>query len=75
MCTMANPGNLLRYNTLQSAPPVSALAHSRAQRCPSHQYLKLFLHSSSIHGAEEEHGKECPWQLGAVSESVECEMV
>ena len=26
-----------------------------------------------LHGAEEEHGKECPWQLGAMSESVECE--
>jgi len=26
-----------------------------------------------FHGAEEEHGKECAWQLGAVSESVECE--
>jgi len=26
-----------------------------------------------LHGAEEEHGKECPWQLGAVSESAEYE--
>ena len=24
-----------------------------------------------LHGAEEEHGKECSWQLGAVSESAE----
>jgi len=24
-----------------------------------------------LYGAEEEHGKECPYQLGAVSESAE----
>ena len=27
--TLANPGKSLRYNTLRSTPPVSALAHSR----------------------------------------------
>jgi len=27
--TLATPGNPLRYNTHRSAPPVSALAHSR----------------------------------------------
>jgi len=26
-----------------------------------------------LHGAEEEHGKECPWQLDVVSESAEYE--
>jgi len=26
-----------------------------------------------FHGAEEKYGKECLWQIGAVSESVECE--
>jgi hypothetical protein len=31
------------------------------------KWLQLF------HSADEEHGKECPWQLGAVSESVERE--
>jgi len=29
--TLATPGNPLRYNTHRSAPPVSALAHSRGQ--------------------------------------------
>ena len=27
----------------------------------------------SLHGAEKGHGKECPWQLGVVSQSVEWE--
>ena len=30
--TLATPGNPLRYNTHRSAPPVSALAHSRGPR-------------------------------------------
>jgi len=30
--TLATPGNPLRYNTYQSAPPVSALTHSRGPR-------------------------------------------
>jgi len=32
ICTLATPGNSLRYNTHRSAPPVSALAHSRGRR-------------------------------------------
>jgi len=35
--TLATPGNPLCYNTHQSAPPVSALTHSRGGRGPSHQ--------------------------------------
>jgi len=35
--TLATPGNPLRYNTHRSAPPVSALAHSRG-RSPNHQF-------------------------------------
>jgi len=43
--------------------------------CSSNPYGFEFSVLRLLHGDEEEHGKECLWQLGSLSQSVECEMV
>jgi len=43
--------------------------------CSSIPYGFEFSVLRLLHGDEEEHGKECLWQLGSLNQSVECEEV
>jgi len=43
--TLATPGNSLRYNIHQSAPPVSTLTHSRGPRKRSQSPVDMLVHS------------------------------
>jgi len=50
--TLATPGNLLRYNTPRSAPPVSALAHSRGPRKRSQSPVDMLKHRDTYEQAQ-----------------------
>ena len=49
---MVNPRNPLRYNTPRSAPPVSALAHSRGPRKKSQSPVDMLEHRDAYGQAQ-----------------------
>jgi len=50
--TLTTPGNPLRYNTHPSAPPVSALAHSRGPRKRSQSPVDMLEHRDTYGQAQ-----------------------
>jgi len=50
--TLPTPGNPLRYNTHRSAPPVSALAHSRGPRKRSQSPVDMLEHRDTYGQAQ-----------------------
>ena len=50
--TLATPRNPLRYNTHRSAPPVSALAHSRGPRKTSQSPVNMLEHRETYGQAQ-----------------------